>query len=41
MFKKRAYDRIRSASVLRIKARGTDLLIGTFNYLDLTALGRQ
>jgi len=22
-------------------ARGTDLLIGTFNYLDLTALGRQ
>ncbi|MCQ6266782.1 DUF899 domain-containing protein [Fictibacillus sp. WQ 8-8] len=21
-------------------ARGTDLLIGTFNYLDLTALGR-
>jgi predicted dithiol-disulfide oxidoreductase (DUF899 family) len=22
-------------------ARGTDLLNGTFNYLDLTALGRQ
>jgi Bacterial protein of unknown function (DUF899) len=22
-------------------ARGTDLLVGTYNYLDMTALGRQ
>ena len=33
--------RLTDATVPEAAARGADLLVGTFSYLDLTPLGRQ